>query len=100
MRCVDANTERKFWAPIHYRAQMLEAMTDAFTLPRGVLQQNAKPSESQSFTSSVQTTSAGFDPIRLASATRAAGMDDEIIDAQKDRPLGFLSKRRDRFHQQ
>src|SRR4030095_12821766 len=55
MRSVDAHSEREFGAGPHDRAQMLEAVADAFALARSVLQQDLQFAETQSFASDLQT---------------------------------------------
>src|SRR5439155_11607356 len=65
MRRVDANGERKFRTRLHNRAQMFEAMSDAFALAGGVFQQDVQPPKLQTFARKFQTASAGFYSVRL-----------------------------------
>src|SRR5438552_13824977 len=97
MRSVDANAEFQFLAAIHDRPQMFEAMTDAFALAGSVLKQDANAIKPQSLRRNLQTTRARPDRIRFARATRAAGTNHNIIDAERNRPLHFFAKRCDRL---
>lgn len=100
MRSIDAYTERKLWTRTHYRAQMFETMADAFALAGGVLKQNFQFGELQAFASNLQAERANLQRILLRTATRAAGMHNEIINAEGNRPLNFFAKRFDGFQQQ
>src|SRR5207248_11549209 len=84
-------------AEITDRAQMLEAMTDASTLPGGVLQQDAQLSEIDIGRGPLQTLRAGAYAVRLASVLGAARMHDQIIRAERDAAFDLFTKRGDGF---
>src|SRR4051812_14341332 len=78
---------------------MLETMADAFALARSVFQQNLQLAKSQSLASDLKTERANLQRILFGTTARAAGMDDEIINAKRDGPLDLFAKRVDRFQQ-
>src|ERR1043165_1129324 len=99
MSRVHADAERKFWASIHDRAQMFEAMTNALALSRGVLKQNPELSESQTFARDLETERANLQGVLLGTTTRAARMHDQIIGTERNRALDLFAKRIDRLQQ-
>lgn len=99
MGSIKADPQRKLWAKIHNLAQMLEAMPDTLALARRVLQQNSQLAQTQTTTCDLNARGASANTIRFAGATRAAGMDHQIIDAQQNRALNFFAKRRARLLQ-
>src|SRR5947209_12301062 len=99
MRGVDAHGQWQLRTFVDDRAQMFEAMSDAFTLARGVFKQDTQPPELQTSACKFQTARANFYSVCLARTARAAGMHYQIIDAEQDRPLDLLVKRRARFCQ-
>src|ERR1700738_1802162 len=76
---------------------MLEAMPDTISLARRILQQNAKRTELQSLASNFQALRTFRNTISFARAARTTRMNDQIIDAQQDRPLNFFAKGDTRF---
>lgn len=99
MRSVNTNAERQLRATIHDRPQVFEAVTDAFALPRSVLQQNSQLSKSQAFARDLQTQCTNLERILFRTATRAARMYDEIINTERYRSLNLFTKRVNRFQQ-
>src|ERR1041385_2255295 len=99
MRSVHTNTQRQLLTAIHNCPQMLEAMADAFALARGVLQQNFELAESQTFTRDLQAEGANLQSILFRTTARAAGMHDQVINAERNRPLNFFAERIDGFQQ-
>src|ERR1051325_10565767 len=72
MRRVDANAERELRAGLHDRAQMFEAMADAFALAGSVLKQNLQLTKTQTFARDLKAEGANFQRVFLGTATRAA----------------------------
>src|ERR1700730_5231696 len=94
---IETNTEREFRARIHDFFQMFKAMADTVALTRRVLEQNTKRTQPQSLAGYFQTFGALRNTISFARASRTTRMNDQIIDAQQDRPLNFFAKGGPRF---
>jgi len=99
MRGVDANAQGQLLGSVHDGPQVFEAMTDAFALAGGVFKQNLQLAESQTLASNLKTERANFQGILFRTPTRAAGMHDQIINAERNRALNFFAERIDRFQQ-
>src|SRR5439155_13483527 len=99
MRSVDACAQREFRTRLHNRAQVFEAMTDALALARSVLQQEAQPSELQTFAGQLKTQRADFDGVFFTGTTRTARMQDEVINPEQNGAFDFYPKRSDRLEQ-
>src|SRR2546425_10416136 len=99
MRSVNADGQWQFRTGIHDGTQMLEAMTDTFTLAGSVFKENAQLSKLQTLAGDFQTSRTRFYSVGFARSARAAGMHDYVIDAQQNRALNFFAKGRDRLFQ-
>src|SRR6185503_11391162 len=69
---VKANSKRKLGTGIHDFAQMLEAVSNALPLPRGVLQKNLQTSEPQAAAGKLKTLGAHAYTIRFTRSPRTA----------------------------
>src|SRR5438876_3051836 len=78
---VQANTQSQFRTGVHDRAEMLETMSNAFTLARRVLQQDTKRTQFQSGARYLQALRAGGNTVGFAGAARASGMEHKIVGA-------------------
>src|SRR5215471_19068383 len=99
MRGIDADAERQLRTRFHDRAQMFEAMADALALTGSVLEQDSKLTETQTLAGELQAERANLQRILFGTTARTAGMHDEIVNAERDRPLDFLAKRINRLEE-
>ena len=84
MRRVDANSQRKFRTSLHDRAQVFEAMADAFTLSGSILKQNLELAETQTLARDSKTERTNLQRVFFRTTAGAAGMHDQIINAKRD----------------
>src|ERR1044071_1175459 len=70
VRRVEADTETEFRTCFDNLSKMLEALADAFALPRSVFQQNTKRAEVQTITGNLQALLTRADTVCFARATR------------------------------
>jgi hypothetical protein len=97
VRRVEADAEVEAGAPLGNLAQVLEAVADALALPGRVLDEDSEGAEFEPFAGRLQTVGAGAEGVRLARAARAAGVDDEVVRAEREAALDLLAEGGDRL---
>ena len=97
--CVEANADRKLRAESHDHVEMFEAMADAVALSGSVLEQDTQRTEPQTFARNLQTLRTQSKRILFTRTAATAGMDHQVIDAEKQRTLDLFAKRLPRFLQ-
>src|SRR5579885_3233586 len=97
VRRVEADAEVQAGALLSNLAQVLEAVADALALTRRVLKQDSERAKFDSLARGLQTLGARPNPVGLARAARAAGMDDEVVRAESNPALDLFAERGDRL---